>query len=274
MKRSVLILSPAIIVLIALLIPHASLAEIITNGDFEDTTDWGVIGSPDGPSGWVLSSPQNPAGQQSGPTAIGGTGTSALFTTTQGNAIEQAFDETASSWEFSFDIATQDPGGSGDRCLSAGISRLDELGDPQTLITYRINGDGDLQVYERDGLGWYTPTGLAGAIVFDSDVQSLPLLVNQVSIVGNFGEATPNYDITIVDANSNVFQATGLTSWNKYQEVEPVTGDGIDAVLFSASSIKGNYLLDNVSLTSVPEPSFGVAVISALGLLLALRRRK
>ena len=263
MKRSRLILSPAIIVLMALLIPRVSLAGQLVNGDFEDTTDWGLIGDLLGPPGWVVKGAEpivNPVGQQSGVNAIGGSGTSALFTTAQGGGIVQAFNETSPSWELSFDIATQDPGGSGDRCLSAAISRLgasvDPEGEPETfaLITYRINGNGDFQVYERDGQGWYTPTGLAGAIVFDSDVQSLPLLVNQVSIAGNFDEATPNYDITVINSNNAVFQATGLSSWNKYQEVAPVTGDGIDELLFTASSISGNYLLDNVVLTGIPDP--------------------
>ena len=274
MKRFLLILSAAAFACALLLIPQVSSANWIANGDFETADTWGPIGSEFGPDGWVLSNPQNPAGQQSGATAIGGAGTSALFTTTQGNAIEQDFEEdTAALWQLDFDIVTKDPGGSGDRCLSAGISRLDSEDAKQTLISYRINGEGDVQVYDRGGFGWYTPSGLAGAVIFDGDLDDTSQLVNHVSIVGNFDLATPSYDIIVTDSNNDTSQATGLTYWNHGDLVAPATGDGIMSVTFSASSIKANYLLDNVSLTSVPEPAT-LAMLFGLGLLFVLRRRK
>ena len=54
----------------------ANAVELIVNGDFEDTTDWGPyeVGPP--PVGWTSSS--NPAEQLSGTNAIGGSGTSGV----------------------------------------------------------------------------------------------------------------------------------------------------------------------------------------------------
>ena len=273
MQRFLLILSAIAITCVLLLNPQVSRAELIVNGDFEDTTDWGAIGSGNGPAGWYLTA-TNPAGQQSGANAIGGSGTSALFTTSVGGGIYQDLEgETSPQWQLDFDIVTSDPGASGDRCLSAAIERLNSLGAKKALISYRVNGDGDFQVYQRDGLGWNTPSGLAGAVIFDGDLQDLSQLVHHVSLVGHFDLATPNYDIIVTDSNNVQHQATGLTQWNYYSEVAPVTGDGIISIMFTASSIKANYLLDNVELTSVPEPTT-LVMLFGLGLLFVLRGRK
>ena len=123
--------------------------------------------------------------------------------------------------------------------------------DKRTLISYRINGDGDFQVYQRGGLGWNTPSGLAGAVIFDGNLDDTSQLVHHVSIEGRFDLATPSYNIIVTDSNSDVHQATGLTYWNYGDLVGPVTGDGILSCMFTATSIKGDYLLDNVALTNV-----------------------
>ena len=252
MQRPVFALSAAVVAWALLFTPHVLAAGLVTNGDFEMNTTWGEISGIDGPDGWTLSAGVNPAGQQSGITAIGGSGTSALFTTSQGKAIYQDLEEdTLPHWQLDFDIVASDPGGSGDRCLSAGIERLNSLEEKKTLISYRINGDGDFQVYQRDGLGWNTPSGLAGAVIFDGDLQDTSQLVHHVTIEGRFDLATPSYNIIVTDSNDVQHQATGLTQWNYYSEVAPVTGDGIMSLMFTATSIAGDYLLDNVSLSNV-----------------------
>ena len=132
MQRFMFTLSAAAIAWGLLLNQDVLSAGLITNGDFEITTTWDEIYSPEGPDGWLLSFPVNPTAQQSGPTAIGGSGTSARFTTAQGNAIYQDLEEeTLPHWQLDFDVVAKDPGGASDRCLSAGIQQFPL--DPETL---------------------------------------------------------------------------------------------------------------------------------------------
>ena len=126
-----------------------------------------------------------------------------------------------SAWTYSFDIAAEDSGASSTRNLAGGM-----LEAGKQLISFRVNGDGDFHVYERNGRGWYTPTGLAGAIIFDDDVQITPL-VHNVMISGAITGSSISYDVTIVDSNDVSHQASGITSLNY-----AIVGSGIDQGVF------------------------------------------
>ncbi len=61
--------------------------------------------------------------------------------------------------------------------------------------------------------------------------------------------------------NGAIRTATTTTGWNDY-----------NAIFIRNGSIAADYLVDNVSLTLVPEPA--AAVLGGLGLLGLLRRRR
>jgi hypothetical protein len=185
---------------------------------------------------------------QSGINAIGGTGTSALMVA-GGGSIAQDFDETDAQWRRDLDFASEDPGDASARSLTGSV-----FNSGNALITYRVNGDGDFQVYERGGAGWYTPDGLAGAVIFDDDVESMPL-VHHLTMIGHFHLETPTYDIIVTNSNNEVFEALGLTSWNRPGDgLGPETGWGIDRMDFGTSASTADYLIDNITLSGGGAP--------------------
>ena len=89
--------------------------------------------------------------------------------------------------------------------------------------------------------------------------ESLPDLTDRIvetyenlNSINHLGHCSlPSYDVIVTNSDNQVFQATGLTCWND-PEVAPVQDGGLEGIMFSATSIKGNYLLDNVTLTGEP----------------------
>ena len=229
---------------------------ILVNGDFEDTAGWGDLGTGDVPPGWGGT---NCAVMQTGENAIGGTGTSALMVAGTGK-ITQSFDETSPQWRAELDFATEDPGDASARSLTSSI-----FNSGNALITFRVNGDGDFQVYERGGAGWHTPTGLAGVVIFDDAVETTPL-VHHLAMVGHFDLVTPTYDVMVTDSNGAVFEALGLTSWNKPIVdgigAGPQTGQGIDMIDPGTTASSADYVIDNISI--VPEPVCPVLFVGVL----------
>lgn len=227
-------------------------AEFLTNGDFEDVTGWGAIGDPveNAPLGWrdSLSGRQNAAGMQSGANAIGGSGTSAFLSADVGGATTDRKDMaqilagmTGPVYRWSFDFASEDPGESGDRSLS--MSTRDGANNGLTF-SFRINGDGDIQSYTGS---WETV--LPSAVVFDDDVSQDPLVHSFVLSVDTTG--VPFYDLEVTDSNGLVHSATGITSFRG----TPNQGDGATGIEFNTFLSSGDLVLDNVSLTAVPEPA-------------------
>ena len=237
------------VVAVLFLFPQWTVANVVVNGDFSNTTGWGAIGSSDIPYGW--SGSQNNALQQTAPNAIGGTGTSALLVPDVGT-ISQGFQETAADWQLDMDFACEDPGGADTRCLSGSV-----FNGGNALITYRVNGAGDFQVYDRGGAGWHTPSGLAGAVTFDDNVQTDPL-THRFTLTGHFDLPTPTYDIVVTNSNQTVFQALGLTDWNKPISgdvgIGPTTGQGIDMLDLPTGLSAGYSVVDNISIVSDSEP--------------------
>lgn len=251
------------------LMPRHVDAELLVNGDFEDLTGWGAIGDPveNAPAGW-RDSPAgrfNPAAQQSGSNAIGGAGTSALLAADAGVAaadrkdFAQFLDQmTGPVYTFAFDFASEDPGESGNRSLS--MSTRDGA-DNGLTFSFRINGDGDVQSFSG---GWQTI--LPGAVVFDDDVSIDPLVHQFVLDVNT--RTTPFYDLHVTDSDGVVHSATGLTSFRG----TPLQGDGATGLEFNTFISSGDLLLDNVSLTAIPEPGTWI-LAGAMAVAVAFVRR-
>ena len=105
---------------------------------------------------------------------------------------------------------------------------------------------------------------------FDSNIETAPLVVNHLKIVGHFTDATPNYDVSVTDSASTVHSVTGLMLWD---DIAPSPGASVERVEFSFGGPAVNFVVDNISL--VPEPSS--LVLAAIGLLswgLVMRRRR
>ena len=232
-------------------------ADALTNGDFEDTAGWGMVGSTQPPPGWsdgVKSGGVSPAGQQKGQDAIGGSGVSAYLSAALDGILRQEFDPTPGVWQFKIDLASENPGGSNDRSFTGSLINGDNA-----FITFRVNGDGDLQFFDRDGGGWKTPGGLAKVVAFQEDVRSSPK-AHRLTINADFDAATPVFDVILIDSAGTRHQASGLTGlWNTPAK-GPTRGQGIEALQIHGGIVTGDYVIDNAVLgepepESEPEPS-------------------
>ncbi len=244
----------------ALLTAGSAMGSVLVNGDFEDTTGWGAIGSTANPLGWPSTSASrfNPASQQTGADAIGGSGTSAFMSDVPTNCdMAQAFTESGPQWSVAYDFAAGDAGSSTQRSLSGAI----KVGASQ--IIYRVNGEGDFQVYGKTTGGWQTPTGLEASVVMDSDVSTSPL-AHHIVFSADMSSSV-SYDITITDSNSVVHSATGIAHWGVNDA--PVLGDGVSEVSFITTAATAPFVLDNVEVV-VPEPASLALLIIGTGLLL------
>lgn len=252
-------------------------AAVLTNGDFEDTTGWGASGTTSFPPGWddAILGRKNAADQQTGVNAIGGSGTSAFMPSfpSDDNAtrreLRQSFDETSPTWGISWDFASEDPGGAGNRSMSGSI------GYGTGEIIFRVvdtdaDGDGDFQVFQGGGPGWQDIAALKDSVIFDPDVQLLPL-THSILISGDFTSASAagrTYDVTITDSAGGVKSATGLAFYNG---TLPVQNSGVIDIAFNTFIGPGDYVIDNVVI--VPTPAAlpaGLALLAAAG----LRRRR
>ncbi len=226
---------------------QAAAQNLLTNGDFEDLTGWGDVGTTDNPAYWPSTSATrfNPATQVTGSNAIGGSGTSAFMSDIPTNCdMHQAFVETGPQWSFEFDFASMNPGSSSARSLSGAL----KIGASQ--IIYRVNGDGDFQVYGKNSGGWQTPSGLAGAVIFDDNVLTTPL-VQHVVFSGDFSTSA-SVDITVTNSDSTVFSATDVQHWGV--NAVPVLGDSISDVSFTTGLAAAPFVLDNVVVTVQTHP--------------------
>ena len=230
-------------------------AEYLTNGNFEN-----------GISGWSTDS-GNPTVAQSGANAIGGSGTSLYFAGggTQGDLYQNA-GPTSSLWQLDVDFASEDPGGAGSRSFNGSIGN--------TFMTFRVNGDNDFQLFDSDGLSWHTPAGLEGSIIYDDDVTTTPLK-HHLTIVGNWDQPSPSIDIIVTDSDNNVYKSLGLT--DRWNSGSPSQGNGIGGKIIEfashASTTGVGYVIDNFSITDVPEPTAVVLLLGGFAGLMICRRR-
>lgn len=229
-------------------------ANLIINGDFENTVGWGAPGDVGAfPFGWgsiSAGATRNAAAQQSGSIAIGGAGTSAFIPrTSQTRRLDQSFVEL-SRWQIEFDFAVEDAGDSNARSLSGSIYG----NSGNVLITFRVNGEGDFQLFDNGGLGWHAPDGLTAAVKMSSDVEVTPL-VHHLTMSGDFTSSPPNYKLHLVDSDGIAHETALLTDiWNS-PAAGPALDAGITGISFVAgSAVVGDYLVDNVAIV-VPEPT-------------------
>lgn len=228
-------------------------SNFLTNGDFEDVTDWLFAGTEAGtqPLGWRDTTDLNPATQQFGGAAIGETGVSAYmpgFGFDPGRYVMRQLIDVPTSPVFSvsYDFAAADPGGDTMRSLSSSILRP----GGSTMITLRVvdendDGTGDLQVFSGS---WQTGV-LPNSVLF-SDVTSSPL-VHNLTIKVDTSLPTPTYDITLVDSGGAVHTASSLSLFNNNPALYSGTG-GID---FNTFLSDGDYLIDNVSVKNAIAPN-------------------
>ncbi|MBN1590614.1 MAG: PEP-CTERM sorting domain-containing protein [Pirellulales bacterium] len=250
----------ALVLVVAATTVHA---EMIVNGNFEDLTGWGLPGTADTPANWTPNLDEgrkNPALQQSGVNAIGGSGTSAFMGADNGASGSDRRDmwqvdesnPIGPQWVVEFDFATEDPGVEGDRSLSGSVEVTNGNRITMRVTDVDDDGIGDFQIYDKstNTTGIWRPI-LANAVEFDDDVSTTPV-VNHITFTGHFDEAAPVYDITITNGlPGGVFTATGVGYFAYTLSTKPATG--VEGVNFNTFISKGDYLLDNVSV-DVPEP--------------------
>ncbi len=232
----------------------------MANGNFEDTTGWGDAGTTDFPPGWTASGGRTSAASpQSDSAAIGGAGTSAFMPAAPGENrdLAQSFPKFGPQWRFDMDFAAEEPDGQGsdNRTLSLGWT-TDEGQRFYMIITGNGNegaaadGLGDVQIY-NPASGYFTPTGLEDAVIFDDNVQDTPL-VHHLRIEGDFTADVPFYDIYVTDSNGTVHSVMGITLFNG-----GTPSDTAGLVRFTDNTFlsTGDHLLDNIGIIDLPLPS-------------------
>lgn len=222
-------------------------AEMIQNGDFEDT--WTGTLAPH----WTetLWSDMQPS---TSPSVIAGTYSAEIFNgTTSQNVAETQYDFT-----FKMDFAVFDLP-SGDRTMHVSL----ENSSSSSLITMRVTAGNVLQIY--GGGSWNNVGSLVANATTDAGTtgewgDETPV-VNSLEIVARFSDPTPTYDVTLNDTT-----VSNLT----YSHQDPLT-DGVAEVSLHGASSDSNWLADNVSM--VPEPTtMGLLGAGAIGLLVRRKR--
>ena len=220
---------------------------VLQNPDFEEGAPW-----PDGgfPGGWdpPPDGYGSPARAQSGPHAIGGSGTSAYMAIGARSGMQQTgLNPGSARWTLDMDFATEDPPPEGDAC-SMYMSLVTGGGGAITFLVKDASDDGRGEFYFRDGRnndrGWLL---LDDAIQFDDDVRETPL-THHLRIVARFDDPEPNYDVVLTDPDGTTHEARGIRNFSSPVE----QGDTIVSITTYTAWNVAAHLLDNVSIT-VPE---------------------
>ena len=153
--------------------------------------------------------------------------------------------------------------------------------DSTQQINFRVTSGGALQAV---GAGWQTIPGSAGVVQYSTDLNGNnnytdsgdTLNVHRIRFVGNYHEATPNYDVMISNAGSNNVFDNVFSNIQIFSGAPPSVGDGLVRISLEGDSVNGDYIIDNMVLTTIPEP--GTLVLLAVGgvafCLVLVRRRK
>lgn len=168
----------------------------------------------------------------------------------------------------SLDFAMNDPGGAGDRGFNINL-RPGTLSPTAGQINLRVvdldaDGDGDVQAYSSSpgttGGSWQTV--LTSAVAFSATESNLA--VNRLTVTADL-TGTPGYSVAVGSAT-----ASGVSL---FQGAVP-SGATLKRVAFETGNLASGafYVVDNVTVTTVPEP----AALGFLGLgsLLVMRRRR
>ena len=243
------------VVLTLCLTASSQAVNLLVNGDFEDTTGWGDVGTFQTPDGWYSggdSTRKNPADIQQGTAAIGGMGTSAYMpgyktsVEAERGQMAQWLGGTDAEWNLSLDFASTDPGSTSERSLHMVLY-------PETApyMIFRVVGGstagmGSVEFYTGNVAGWYQIPGLENVITFSDDIQNNPLSHN-LEITGHFDQATPTWDISLTDPSGTVTSATDLVYW--CDGVSPSQGEGLNSLYFQTFVSAGDTVIDNVSVS-------------------------
>ena len=228
-----------------------------TNGDFEDTTGWGLAGTTDFPAGWTAySDRKNAAAQATGSAALNGTGTSAYMEafissdeSTRRELRQYCEFETLPEWQFDMDFASATPYYTSDKSMLMYIVNGNSGQIYFQAIDPDGDGKGDLQLYDSENGGWQTIAALEDSIDLSVDLNSNSLS-NHLTIAGHYDDETPNFDIIVTNSNGDEFSALGLTN---FRVRAPVKGDGVGSIVLNTFESGASYTIDNLVLTDFGE---------------------
>ena len=236
----------------------------VYNGDFDVDVD-----PPYFPHGWTHSAVHGIPHEGLSPTGIAAGETAVYFPEETGGIWNSQLVASESEWEVGFLFAAEAPETDRTAHFSLGHDSRGIVA-AAAQINFRVNPDGDLQLY--DGLGakaWTTIPGAEGIIDFSVDADENDSLadagdtlnVYTIKIVGDY-TTDPSYDVYLSGANDGtpVLIAEGM-SW--YQTAAPETGSALTFLAFfqnSTAATGASWLLDEVYLQTPgagPEPLAG-----------------
>jgi hypothetical protein len=204
-----------------------------------------------------------------------------------GALVQNDIESVANTWQFDVDLASVDPGGpdnrSFDLLLFFEFNTLGSGGGHSVhlrIVDENADGDADLQAFSRDvnpELGtptvsqWFT---LVSDLPFSTDANGNGELSDPVDTLNAFhlrvaadfaNVAGPRYTVTA--------GTSPPVTANYFQDAVPTPAhNNIDRFAFASNFSAGGYVVDNVSMTSTPEPASGMLVVAA-GVLATGRRR-
>ena len=236
----------------------------VYNGDFEVDVDPSYF-----PHGWAWSPERGIPHEGLSPTGIAA-GETALYMPEETFGIWNAqLVASESEWEVGFLFAAEAPESNRTAHFALGH-------DPESAVTsseqinFRVNPDGDLQIYDGlVGMAWTTIPGAEGIIDFSVDADENDSLadagdtlnVYTIKIVGDY-TTDPTYDVYLSGANDGT-PVLIAEDMNWYQKTAPEAGSGLTFLAFFQHTIAeegGSWLLDEIYLQTPgggPEPLAG-----------------
>lgn len=258
MKRSVF----SVAVTLALAMISQASGELITNGTFESVSTAGTFTS------WTYAT--STAAVDLNSHVIAGANSAEIIKGITAGGIYQSFGSLASgqTYQLSLDFSVLKCNTTGDRTFNMLL-----LGNTTSGVNMRVSTTDNgatqvLQVFDQVS-SWKTITGLGNVAYTSGAWGTATPVVNTLAITLHWNTSVSDwtYDITL----------NGIASkgWKYYQE--GLGGwCGIHSVGFQAGTAESNYLVDNVSVSVVPEPNTAMLLVAAGISLMAYawRRRK
>lgn len=234
------------------------MAELITNGDFE-SIDAGKF------TGWTYSNSSGTAAVSTAPTVIEGTSSArVLYGATNGGFLDQTVSAAGlSDFQIELDFAVLNVTTSGLRTL--GMRSNDDVAN--VCVYYTASG---AQLYFYTGSS-FVPTPLFVSATADlgtarSFANNESPVTNHLKLVGrDYGTSSATLTVTLAGGAVNgTYTATSTPSKTKTLSTFGFFGVYRDA----------EFLVDNVSVKAIPEPSALAMIAGGLCMLLACARRR